>query len=87
MKRLGRIGLSKEIYFVEEDEDDWYPSATVYRKELDGASVEVGWIGGEPEDNTYYRTYSWIVPALNEAYQLGIKEGQRREYDRLRDKV
>lgn len=73
----------------DEEEDRWYESeyATVYRINADGSRTEVGWIGGEPEDNTYYRDYGWVEGALNEAYQLGLKDGARREYDRLQDKV
>lgn len=77
----------EDKYTLKEVEDDWSSYAEVIRINADGSEEEVGWIGGEPEDNTYYRTYSWIVPALNDAYKLGLKEGARREYDRLRDKV
>lgn len=55
-------------------DNDWGDSyASICRVDGD-EKIEVGWIGGEPEDNTYYRTYAWILPALNEAYNLG-KEG------------
>lgn len=67
----------------DEDEDGWGESefATVYRINDDGTKTEVGWIGGEPEDNTYYRRYSWIVGALNDAYELGIEKGQEQTDD------
>lgn len=76
----------------EENEDDDYgwgdnDRATVVRHNEDGTKTEVGWIGGEPEDNTYYRTYSWIVGALNDAYKLGRQHGAKSEYNRLQDKV
>lgn len=74
-------------YVVEEDENDWEPSSTVWRIDKDGNKEIVGWIGGEPEDNNSYRTYSWIERALNEAYQNGYKDGVNDEYCRLRDKV
>lgn len=67
-----------EPYRLEVTEDADYPHATV----LFGEET-VGSIGGEPEDNTYYRTYSWVVPALNEAYQRGRDD----EYARLQDKI
>ncbi len=74
-----------------EDDEDWYygdsESATVVRHEEDGTKTEIGWIGGEPEDNTYYRTYSWIVGALNDAYKLGRQHGAKTEYNRLQDKI
>lgn len=76
----------------DEDEDDdygWDESsyATVYRINDDGTKTEVGWIGGEPEDNNHYRDYAWIEGALNEAYELGVKDGANKEYNRLQDKV
>lgn len=67
------------IIEVEEvDEDAWYVDdhATVVRVDADGTRTEVGWIGGEPEDNTHYRNYSWIVPELNDAYRRGVEDGR-----------
>lgn len=65
-------------YELEIDEDNEWDEggAAVVRVDPDGSKVEVGWIGSEPEDNTYYRAYSWIVGALNEAYQLGFQTGR-----------
>lgn len=76
-------------YILEaDDEDGWEPDfATIIRINNDGSRTEVGWIGSEPEDNTYYRAYSWILPELNAAYELGIRDGAKREYNRLQDKV
>jgi len=37
---------------------------------VDGARIGSGWYGGEPEDNTSFRTYSWVevvIEALAEA--------------------
>lgn len=31
---------------------------------------------GEPEDNSFFRDYSWVQPALEAAYQEGLKDGQ-----------
>lgn len=65
-------------YIMETDEDDdWsHGCATIIRVNEDGSRTEVGWIGSEPEDNTYYRAYSWILPELNEAYRQGIEAGK-----------
>lgn len=63
-------------YVVEEENGYDHPFATVYRVDHDGTRTEIGWVGGEPEDNTAYRTYSWIEGALNNAYQLGIADGR-----------
>lgn len=72
-----------EIRYVVEvgtvDEEGWEEFfANVYRVEVDGIKTEIGWIGGEPEDNTSFRTYSWIEGELNNAYQRGVKDGIER---------
>ena len=73
-------------WIVEEEEDDWDYGAIAYMVDGD-EKTEIGWFGGEPEDNTHYRQYSWVIGALNEAYKLGVQDGIRKEYDRLADKV
>lgn len=35
----------------------------------------IGTDGGEPEDQTLYRDWKWVVDALNEAYNLGYTKG------------
>lgn len=75
----------KFVVVPEEDEDEeddgWTDRefAIVYRLNDDGTKTSVGWIGGEPEDNTYYRSYSWVEDALNDAYNLGVKDGIEKE--------
>lgn len=32
--------------------------------------------GGEPEDQTFYRRWSWVAPALRDAYARGLKDGK-----------
>lgn len=66
-------------YIMEVEEDDGWDSgfATIVRIDHDGSRTEVGWIGSEPEDNTYYRAYSWILPELNAAYQQGVKDTRK----------
>lgn len=44
-------------------EDQGFPY-TYVNVLLDGTSIGGGGIGGEPEDATIGRDYSWIVPAL-----------------------
>jgi hypothetical protein len=55
---------------------DWdYDSSGVFRCE-DGVPVELlGSDGGEPEDQTLGRDWSWVAPALQAAYALGAAEG------------
>ena len=31
---------------------------------VDGKEIAVGSFGGEPEDNSHYRDYSWVRPAF-----------------------
>lgn len=37
----------------------------------------LGYDYGEPEDQSLYKDWSWIIPALNEAYKAGMKEGKK----------
>jgi hypothetical protein len=47
------------------------PASGVFRLE-DGVPVQlIGWDGGEPEDQTLGRDWSWIAPALQAAYESG----------------
>jgi len=32
--------------------------------------------GGEPEDQSFGRDWSWVAPALRDAYELGMKDGK-----------
>jgi hypothetical protein len=40
----------------------------------------LGMDGGEPEDQTLYRNWSWVVEALNKAYEDGVDEGASNPY-------
>lgn len=61
-----------ESFFREDD--DGYFSAVVLR---DGGKIVeiVGVDGGEPEDQSLRRDWSWVDDALNGAYQLGYDAG------------
>ena len=52
-----------------------YSSYVVYEG-ADGLEV-IGEDGGEPEDQTLGRDWSWVAPALNEAYRRGLEAGRR----------
>lgn len=41
-----------------------------------GSPVVIGRDGGEPEDQTLYRDFKWVVPALNAAFEAGINVGK-----------
>jgi hypothetical protein len=62
----------------ETDREDWMsgaPISAVFRVE-DGVAVsELGSDGGEPEDNSLSRDWSWVAPALQAAYDLGREHG------------
>ena len=32
---------------------------------------------GEPEDNSFYRDWEWVGPALEDAYRMGFKDGKK----------
>lgn len=66
-----------EVKDEEDEEDDYYddPREGVYRCEDDLAVELIGTDGGEPEDNTLRRDWSWVAPALQAAYELGRSHG------------
>ena len=33
--------------------------------------------GGEPKDNYFFRDWSWIETALEDAYERGLEDGQK----------
>jgi hypothetical protein len=47
----------------------------VVRYEDDAAKEVIGEDGGEPEDQLLVRDWDWVPKALDEAYQLGMKNG------------
>ena len=58
----------------DEDDDDRY-RATL-RVEHDGTVLYERHDGGEPEDNSFRRDWSWVPEAISEAYSLGLADGQ-----------
>jgi hypothetical protein len=61
------------------DAEDYYdPEFTmgVFELDDDGHPIKLlGTDGGEPEDQTLYRDWSWIATALNKAFQNGYEKG------------
>ncbi len=41
----------------------------------DDVAMFLGSDGGEPEDNSFRRDWSWVAPALAQAFELGRKTG------------
>lgn len=46
-----------------------------------GYQTVIYYDGGEPEDNSFYRDYSWIAPELELAYKLGFQDGWKAGRD------
>jgi hypothetical protein len=42
---------------------------------VDGVVVATHWDQGEPEDNSFFRDWSWVFEALLQAYKLGYAYG------------
>lgn len=56
---------------VWEEERSSLEHSTFVVEETTSGLWEVGHDGGEPEDQTLYRDWSWVVPALNKAFKDG----------------
>lgn len=41
-----------------------------------GSPILQGHDGGEPEDNSFGRDWSWVSGAIEQAYQLGLRDGK-----------
>jgi len=67
----------KYIVEIKKIEDDWGDNE--YRRRLvishDGTQLSEHYDGGEPEDNSFGRDWSWIKGELEKAYALGLKDG------------
>lgn len=48
--------------------------SVVYR----GTEIAWGLDCGEPEDNRFGKDYAWIRPAIEKAYKLGLKDGNKK---------
>ena len=60
------------------EKDKWPPDSdcSFLVVEHDGKVLRVETDGGEPEDNMFFRSYSWIDTALLEAYKCGLKDAK-----------
>ena len=65
----GEVADRYRVEYASDDADDW--SQKVVYQEPGGEPEEIGSDGGEPEDQTLTRDWSWVVPALNEAFRRG----------------
>ena len=65
--------------FHEDSKSTWFEDwdAWVIRFEDDVPVSGIGSDGGEPEDQTLGRDWSWVAPALQSAYEDGLFEGMQ----------
>jgi hypothetical protein len=73
------------MYNVKQEDDKEFPF--LYRVKLiitDDEGAREYFDRGEPENNSFYRDYSWVQTELNNAYEQGKKDG--RESNRLRSR-
>lgn len=63
---------------IREEFDEQYfqeGRSVVYLQHSDGAIINWYTDKGEPEDNSFYRNYAWVVNAINDAYTSGFNRG------------
>jgi hypothetical protein len=61
---------------VTNDEYTW----CVFEMDGDKPVRLIGNDGGDPEDQILVRDWSWVVTALNEAYEKGVHDGASNPY-------
>ncbi len=64
-----------------DDEQRYGDDYQVLRIERDGKVLEEHGDRGEPEDNSYYRDWSWVQGALEKAYAFGLEDGRGSSLD------
>jgi hypothetical protein len=52
-----------------------YGEYTVLLVIRNGVVILQEWDGGEPEDNSFSRDWSWVPETIENAYNLGFKDG------------
>lgn len=74
--RLVLMSVAFEREYPEAEASFGYGYEYALYEFVDGKPARlVGTDGGEPEDQTLTRGWSWVVEALNEAYTLGYDDG------------
>lgn len=69
--------MSEKLYeVVMVEDDDGYRCRTTLEVRRSGKVVRSHLDGGEPEDNSFGRDWSWVVGALREAYAFGLADGR-----------
>jgi hypothetical protein len=57
------------------DESGAYDHRQVLRIVRNGVVILEEADGGEPEDQSFYRDWKWVLAALEKAYALGLEDG------------
>lgn len=57
----------------DEDEDEDWQTLRIMRN---GEVVRLETDGGEPEDQSFYRDWSWVPDAIRAAYKYGLEDGR-----------
>lgn len=57
------------------DWDEYGAGLYVWDEALDMPTRLIAMDGGEPEDQTFYRDWSWVPQALEDAYRRGHQDG------------
>ncbi len=60
-------------------DEDSYNYRTTMEIYHDGTLVRSESDGGEPEDNSFGRDWDWVPGAIQEAYDLGVKDGKKAD--------
>jgi hypothetical protein len=58
------------------DEDNGWSTQNILTVWRDGKAIREERDGGSPEDQSFYRDWKWVKDALEEAYELGLKDGK-----------
>jgi len=61
---------------VEEDLEDEYSIRSVLKVIRNGEVVVEETDGGEPEDHFFFRDWSWVEDAIENAYKYGLEDGR-----------
>ena len=78
MSRFNTFTKEEAIAAGFEEAEEWMDSERMFMLETlpDGKVRHLGTDGGEPEDNRFYRDWSWVETELNKAYEQGLKDGK-----------
>lgn len=73
--------INPDLFNVDfrEDEDGW-DNRMIMEIHRMGKMTDEHYDGGEPEDNSFGRDWSWVSFAIEQAYLWGVEDGKSGEY-------